>query len=181
MVYSIMQNFTLIGDARARGRSGNLTKFWNSGAPVGYSLPSPIKVKFGLRQYIHRLRLRANRYGPKIGGCAPLGERELGLHLIQGGQGRGLPACQVSSWSIQSFGHSISTSQTGQTGQDRQRSDSIGRTFLQTVAQKTKIELFRSPVARKLQTIYTVFRKNIFFSFITSTQINQFAQKFQHL
>jgi len=42
------------------------------------------------------------------------------------------PAYQVSSWSVQPFGHSARTSQTGQT---RQRSDSIGRTVLQTVAQ----------------------------------------------
>ena len=33
-----------------------------------------------------------NKYGPKIGGgCAPLGERELGPHLTQCGQGRDLP------------------------------------------------------------------------------------------
>jgi len=56
-----------------------------------------------------------NRYGPKIGGSAPLGEGELGLHLTQCGQDRGLPACQVSSRSIQPFGHSTPTSQTGQT------------------------------------------------------------------
>jgi len=47
-------------------------------------------------------------------GCAPLGEGELGPHLTQCGQGRGLPACQVSSWSIQPFGHNTPTSQTGQ-------------------------------------------------------------------
>jgi len=29
-------------------------------------------------------------YGPKIGVCAPLGEGELGPHLTQCGQGRGL-------------------------------------------------------------------------------------------
>jgi len=29
-------------------------------------------------------------YGPKIGGCVPLGEGELVLHLAQCGQGRGL-------------------------------------------------------------------------------------------
>ena len=38
-----------------------------------------------------------NRYGPKIGGCAPLGVGELGPHLTPCGQDRGLPACQVSS------------------------------------------------------------------------------------
>jgi len=55
-----------------------------------------------------------NRYGPKIGGdCAPLGEGELGPHLTQCGQG--LPACQVSSWSIHPFGHNARTLQTGQT------------------------------------------------------------------
>ena len=71
-----------------------------------------------------------NRHGPKIGGFAPLGEGELGPHLTQRGQGRRLPACQVSSGSIQLFGHSTATLQTDrqtrQTG--RQRSDSIRRT-----------------------------------------------------
>jgi len=42
-----------------------------------------------------------NRHGPKIWWrCAPLGEGELGPHLTQCGQGRGLPPCQVSSWSV---------------------------------------------------------------------------------
>ena len=57
--------------------------------------------------------------------------RELGPHVTQCCRGRGLPRCQVSSWSIQPFGHSAPMSQTGQT--DRQWSDRIGRTVLQTV------------------------------------------------
>ena len=74
-----------------------------------------------------------NRHGSKIGGCcAPMGE--LGPHLTQYGQGRGLPPYQVACWSIQPFGHNTPTSQTWQT--DRQRSNSIERTVLQTVAQK---------------------------------------------
>jgi len=74
-----------------------------------------------------------NRHGPKIGGCARLGDGdgELGPHVTHCVQGRGLLACQVSS--VQPFGHNTSTSQTGQT--ERQRSDSIGRTVLQTVTQ----------------------------------------------
>jgi len=40
---------------------------------------------------------------------------ELGPHLTQCGLGQGLPLCQVSSWSIQLFGHNTPTSQTGQT------------------------------------------------------------------
>ena len=73
----------------------------------------------------------------KLGGCAPFGEGEMGSHLTPCGQGQGLPACQVSSWSIQPFGDSTpmlqpdkTDRQTDRTGQtDRQRSDSIGRTI----------------------------------------------------
>jgi len=45
------------------------------------------------------------------GACAPLGEGELGLHLTQCRQGRGLPLCHVSSWPIQLFGHNTPTLQ----------------------------------------------------------------------
>jgi len=54
--------------------------------------------------------------GCKLGGSAPFFvEGELGPHLTQCGQGRGLSACQVSSWSIQPFGHNTPTLQIGQT------------------------------------------------------------------
>jgi len=59
------------------------------------------------------------------GDCSPFW-RELDPHLTQCGQGRGLSARQVSSWSIQPFGHNTPTLQTEQMGQ---RSDSIGQTF----------------------------------------------------
>jgi len=83
----------------------------------------------------------AATYGPKIGeGSAPIWGRELSPHLIQCGQSQILPACQVSPCSVQPFGHNTPTSQTDiqdrQTGQRGHRSDSIGRTVLQTVAQK---------------------------------------------
>jgi len=58
-----------------------------------------------------------NGYGPKIGGCALLGDGELGPQLTQCGQVRGLPACQISSWSVKPFGHNSPTSQTDRTGQ----------------------------------------------------------------
>jgi len=69
------------------------------------------------------------------GGAVPFWGGEVGSHLIQCGQGRGLPACQVSSGCIQPFDHSAPTLQTDRT--DRQRTDSIGRTVLQTVAPKS--------------------------------------------
>ena len=44
--------------------------------------------------------------GQKLKGCDPfLEEGELGPHLAQCDLGRGLPPCQVASWSIQPFGH----------------------------------------------------------------------------
>jgi len=74
------------------------------------------------------------RHGPKIGGSAPLGEGELGPHLTQRGQGRGLPACQLPSFilihpTICRQYSNVKDRQTRQT--DRQRSDSIGRTVLE--------------------------------------------------
>jgi len=67
-------------------------------------------------------RLATNRHGPKTGRRAPfLAGAELGHHLTQCGRSRGLPPCQVSSWSIQPFGHvqytniTDSTDGTGQT------------------------------------------------------------------
>jgi len=42
-------------------------------------------------------RLATTDMGQNIGGYAPLMEGELGPHLTQCGQGRGLPPCQVSS------------------------------------------------------------------------------------
>jgi len=47
-----------------------------------------------------------------------MGEGELGPHLTQCGRARGLRAGQISSWSIQPFGHSAPTSQADRT--DRQ-------------------------------------------------------------
>jgi len=59
-----------------------------------------------------------------LGGCAPLGEGEVGPHLTQCGQGQGLPACQVSSWSVQPFSHNSDSTPTSQTNrQDRQTTD----------------------------------------------------------
>ena len=55
-------------------------------------------------------RLAPTDIGRKLGLC-PFGG-ELGPHLTQCGKGRGLPACQVSSWSVQPFGYNAPTSQT---------------------------------------------------------------------
>jgi len=81
----------------------------------------------------------------------------VGPHLTQCGQGRGLPACQVSSSSIQPFGHSTPTSQTGQDRQtDRQTcqwSDSIGRTVLQMVAQKMETLRRNGPVVKSVVSV----------------------------
>jgi len=69
--------------------------------------------------------------GRKLGVC-PFCEGSWVPNLAQCGRGRGLPPCQVSSWSIQ-------PSPTWQADrQHRQRSDSTGRTVVQTVARKLR-------------------------------------------
>jgi len=45
-------------------------------------------------------------------GLCPFWGGDLGPHLTHCGQGRGLPAYQVSPWSVQPFGHSALTLQT---------------------------------------------------------------------
>jgi len=53
----------------------------------------------------------------KLGAVPLLGE--LGPHLTQCGRGRGLPPCQVSSSSVQPYGHNTPTLQTAQDRTDR--------------------------------------------------------------
>ena len=78
-----------------------------------------------------------------------LGERELGLHLTQYGQDRGLPACQgfilihPTVWPQYT---NVTDRTDRQDRQDRQRSDGIGRTVLQTAAQKC-VTIFVTPVS----------------------------------
>jgi len=74
--------------------------------------------------------------GPKSGRDAVPLRGEMGSHLTQCGMDRGLPPYQMASLSIQPFGDSTATSQTGEARQDRQCSDGTGRTILQTITQK---------------------------------------------
>jgi len=96
--------------------------------------PRPTSIPSGI--LIHPAVWPQYTWAEKWGCCTPFLERGLGPHLTQCRLGRGLPPYQVSSWSIQPLGHSIPTLQTDKTDKtDRQRSDSIGRTILQTVPQ----------------------------------------------
>jgi len=52
--------------------------------------------------------------GRKLLAVGPFGGGDLSPHLTQCGQDRSLPTCQVSSWSVQPFGHNRPTLQTGQ-------------------------------------------------------------------
>ena len=75
--------------------------------------------------------------GRKLGGRAPLGEGELGPHLIQCGLGRGLRHFDPSNRLATIHQRHVQTDRTGQIGQ---RSDCIERTVLQTVAQNRQQE-----------------------------------------
>jgi len=57
-------------------------------------------------------KIKINLKNKNWGWCAPIFEGEWGPHLTQCGLGRGLPPRQVSSWSIQPFGHNTPMSQT---------------------------------------------------------------------
>jgi len=108
-----------------------------AGSPSNTMSPGPRPTSLLSGIFIHPLiqPFGHNTHWPKTGSCAPLGEGQLGPHLKQCGQGRGLPARQVLSWSIQLFAHNTPTLQTRLTDrQDRQRSHSTWRTVLQTVA-----------------------------------------------
>jgi len=63
----------------------------------------------------------AEQWGPAV----PLSVWRAGSPSNTSRLGWGLPPHQVSSWSIQPFGHNAPTLQTRQDRQDRQRSDSI--------------------------------------------------------
>jgi len=75
-----------------------------------------------------------NRYGLKIGGLCPFGERELGPHLTQCGQAE---AYLHAKFRLDPSNRLATVHECHrQDRTDRQRTDSIGRTVLQTVAQK---------------------------------------------
>ena len=71
--------------------------------PFPYQVASSSIHPFGHNRHIQPFG--HNGHWPKIGGCAPLGEGELGPHLTQCRVGRSLPLYQVASWSMQPFGH----------------------------------------------------------------------------
>jgi len=69
-----------------RGRAGSLSNTLSLG-------PRPTYVPCGI--LIHPAIWPQQRWAENGGGCAPLGEEQLDLHLTQCGQGRRLSACQV--------------------------------------------------------------------------------------
>jgi len=87
-----------------------------------------------------------------------------GFHLTQSGLHWGLPPCQVSSWSIQPFGHNtpLQTDRTGET--DRQWSDSIGWIVLQMVTHNisTAATSLNAPYILKKSTNHTHSRSQYF-------------------
>ena len=76
-----------------------------------------LHTKWNLDLWSH---LAATDMGRKMG-AVPLLGGELGPHLMQCGQGRGLPSCQVLSWSVKPFDHKYTNVTDRQTDrQDRQ-------------------------------------------------------------
>jgi len=147
IVCGIVQVLSSSWDGRQRlfdhNRNGpkirGLCLLWGeAGSPCNTMLPG-LKPTFVPGGILVHSAIWPEQIWPENWGPVPLWGRGAGSHVTQCGQGWGLPACQVSSWSIEPFGHNTPTLQTGQTRQDRtdrKQSDSTGRTALQTVAQK---------------------------------------------
>ena len=68
-----------------------------AGSPSSTMRPGPRPTYILRGIVIHPAVWQQLKWAENWGCCAPLGEGELGPHLIQCGRGRGLPACQVSS------------------------------------------------------------------------------------
>ena len=105
---------------------------------MGRGLPS---TKWHLDPSSHLATTDMDR---KLGACAPLGEGEMCPHLTQRAWPGPRPTC-ISSFIlilriVWPQYTNVTDRQTGQDTQDRQLSDSIGRTVLQTVAQKFKCD-----------------------------------------
>jgi len=69
-------------------------------------------------------------------GAVPIWGGGAGSHLTQCGQVEGLPACQLAKFHLDPSNRLATVHERQR--QDRQRSDSIGQTVLQMVAQKLK-------------------------------------------
>jgi len=95
-----------------RGRAGSPSNTKSPG-------PRPTSIPSGI--LIHPATWPQQMWDENWGELCPFGGREVDPHLTECGQGWGLPACQVSSRSIQPFGHNTPTLQTGQIGQTADR------------------------------------------------------------
>jgi len=104
-----------------------------------------------------------NGHRPKMGSCAHFGAAKLGPNLKQCGLRRGLRPCQISSWSIQSFGQPIRQCYR-QTGQDRQQSDSKGERFYKRLLKNGSphpIGAFLANVNSRSRSLYAVARPSV--------------------
>jgi len=115
--------------------------FWGgeAGSPSNTMSPGPMPTSIPSGILIHPAVWRQRTWAKNWGVAVPLLDGELGPHLTQCGHGRGLPC---ANFHLDPSSRLATIHQRyRQTGQDRQigqRSDSIGRTVLQTIAQKLK-------------------------------------------
>jgi len=119
-----------------------LSSSWD-GPPFGHNRhgpePSSIFVPTGI--LIHLAVWPQKDMGRKLRGAVPIFRGQLDPQLYTMSPGPSpVPPCQVPTWSIQPFPKYTSVTDR----KDRQRSDRIGRTVLQTVARRClKLKLLR--------------------------------------
>jgi len=114
----------------------------------------PISISSGI--LIHPAVRPQQTWAENWGLCS-LGEGGAGPHLTR--CGRGLPARQVSSWSIQPFDHNTPRSETDRIDrEERQWSISTGWTVLQMVTQKVWMIFMKFGLIGKLWTTVELIR-----------------------
>jgi len=132
-----------------RKLGGRSVPFLGRGAVSPYNTKSPVPTPTSIpsNNLIH-LAIWTQQICVENWGLCPFGEGEPGPHLTQCGHGRGYLHAKFHLHPPAVWPQYInSIDRTGQTDrqdkQDRQRSDNIGRTVLQTVAQKRFILCYR--------------------------------------
>ena len=103
-----------------------------------WSRPMPISIRSGILIHSAVWPQGHNSHGPKIGGCTPFGGAGSTPNTVWPvPRPTSTPSGLLIRPAVWSQYTNVTDRQRDMTGQDRQRSDSIGRTVLQSVAQES--------------------------------------------
>jgi len=99
MLINWLQVCYISGISMGRKFGGSAAPFWVAGSPSNTKSPGPRPSSIPSDILIHAA-IWPQQIWAENWGAVPLWGGEMGPHLTQCGQGQGLSACQVSSWSV---------------------------------------------------------------------------------